>query len=171
MQKFVIRKLITIVLIISMILSTGGFTVLADSIDSIVENTKKNDDKENISHKYYDEYRNDKETSEVSPTESGESNFDDVKLDVEQGKFNDGSSVSTDSELEDESDDKTEENTVSEYAGEPEEDETSTVNIDETAESSNVTESSETTESSDETKGSDTTESSATIESSEIARE
>ena len=49
------KKLVAVVLIVSMIFTTGGFAVLADSISDVIETTKNESVETTTSHKYYDE--------------------------------------------------------------------------------------------------------------------
>ena len=56
MQKLILRKLVAIVLIVSMIFTMGGFVTLAESISDVVESSKdESEDKSDLSHKYYDD--------------------------------------------------------------------------------------------------------------------
>ena len=48
------KRLIAVVLIVSMIFTTGGFATLADSVDLVVETTKR-ESVETTPHKYYDD--------------------------------------------------------------------------------------------------------------------
>ena len=50
------RRLVSVVLIISLIFTTGGFTAFADSISNVVDTNKcKLIDPTELSHKYYDD--------------------------------------------------------------------------------------------------------------------
>ena len=48
------KRLIAVVLIVSMIFTTGGFATLADSVSDVVE-TMKRESVETTPHKYYDD--------------------------------------------------------------------------------------------------------------------
>ena len=86
MQKLVLRKLVAIVLIVSMIFTMGGFVTLAESVSDVVESSKdESEDKSDISHKYYDdlvEANNDNvEASTASPSFADD---EDIENDEEQ---------------------------------------------------------------------------------------
>ena len=80
------KRLIAVVLIVSMIFTTGGFATLADSVDFVIETTKNESVETTTSHKYYDEptstdYTEEPEEPEVDETTvlsdaDAEQNFD-----------------------------------------------------------------------------------------------
>ena len=112
------KRIISIVLIVSMIFTMGGFATLADSISDVIETTNMIDDTD-IIHKYHDDVVG---ADIIRPS---------ANLDL----------LSTNSDIEDE----LEEDYIGDYAEEPEEDLTETQN-EETSEETNETQVEETNE-------------------------
>ena len=101
------KRLIAVVLIVSMIFTTGGFATLADSVSDVVETTRR-EDAESKPHKYYDDL-----ISENADTTSVGENTDTKGVNDDAG-----SKLSEPEEKEDD------EPSSNEYTEEPEVDET-----------------------------------------------
>ena len=85
MQKLVLRKLVAIILIVSMIITTGGFATLADSISDVIETTKNESaDETDLSHKYYDDLVGASDNVEASTASPSFADDEDIENDEEQ---------------------------------------------------------------------------------------
>ncbi|MBP3201011.1 MAG: hypothetical protein J6M39_05140, partial [Lachnospiraceae bacterium] len=107
MTRLIIKKIVSVVLIVSMVFTTGGFATLADSVSNVVETTRR-EDAESKPHKYYDDL-----ISENTNTTSVGENTDTKGVNDDAG-----SKLSEPEEKEDD------EPSSNEYTEEPEDDET-----------------------------------------------
>ena len=136
-----IKKITSIILIIAMVMTSGGIQSFANSVDDIVETTES-EKKESSSRKYYDEMKNEKNDEVIESEEIDEEKVDDeettsdyeaeedetVKESDEESEENESTEESShetnESETEESSTDNTEEGPISDESKSIEESET-----------------------------------------------
>ena len=125
MSRISMKRLVAIVLIVSMIFTTGGFAALADSISDVAMAAKLSESSNDISHKYYDDLVNEStdikganNTSENTDTAGDSKNLNEVN-DAENINASENNDIE---ENEDESEDDNQSST--DDANEPEVDTT-----------------------------------------------
>ena len=123
MSRISMKRLVAIVLIVSMIFTTGGFAALADSISDVAMAAKLSESSNDISHKYYDDLVN--ESTDIKGANNTSENTDTAGASKNLNEVNDAENINASEnndieENEDESEDDNQSST--DYADEPEDD-------------------------------------------------